>query len=142
MRILVPVDGSGPSLRALEHALLFVKGRKDAAIILLNVQSRETLDVSDFTAVLSADADRELAMRRSESALKRAIGLCRKAEVCFEMRAELGPVAETIDRIAREIDADQIVMGTRGLGKLGRLFLGSIATEVTRLASVPVTLVK
>lgn len=142
MRILVPVDGSGPSLRALEHALSFVEGRKDAEIILLNVQSRDTLDVSDFTAVISAEADRDLATRRSETALKRAIGLCRKAEVHFETRTELGAIAETIDRIARETEVDQIVMGTRGLGNLGRLFLGSIASAVTRLANVPVTLVK
>jgi nucleotide-binding universal stress UspA family protein len=142
MRILVPVDGSAASLRALHHALSLVKGREDAELVLLNVQSRDTLDVSDFTAVVSAGSDRALAARQSETALKRAVAACRNSEVRFETRAELGPVAETIDRIAREVDADQIVMGTRGLGKIGRLFLGSIAAEVTRLAAVPVTLVK
>jgi nucleotide-binding universal stress UspA family protein len=142
MRILVPVDGSAASLRALDHALSLVKGRADAELVLVNVQSRDTLDVSDFTAVVSADSDRALATRRSETALKRAVAACRKGDVHFETRAELGPVAETIDRVAREVDAEQIVMGTRGLGKIGRLFLGSIAAEVTRLAAVPVTLVK
>ena len=142
MRILVPVDGSAASLRALDHALSLVKGREDAELVLVNVQSRDTLDVSDFTAVVSADSDRALAARRSEVALKRAVAACRKGDVHFETRAELGPVAETIDRVAREVDAEQIVMGTRGLGKIGRLFLGSIAAEVTRLAAVPVTLVK
>ncbi len=142
MRILVPVDGSAPSLRAVEHAISLLEGRKQGEIVLVNVQSRETLDVSDFTAVVTREADRELATRRSESALRRAAALCKKAEARFELRTGLGPVAETIDRIARETDADQIVMGTRGLGKLGRIILGSVATEVTRLASVPVTLVK
>ena len=50
--------------------------------------------------------------------------------------------AETIDRVAREVGAHQIVMGTRGLGSLGNLFLGSVATKVVRLAQVPVALVK
>jgi nucleotide-binding universal stress UspA family protein len=142
MKILVPVDGSAASLRALDHALSVIKGREDVELVLLNVQSRDTLDVSDFTAVVSARSDRALAARQSEAALKRAVATCRKEAIPFEARAELGPVAETIDRIAREVGADQIVMGTRGLGKLGRLFLGSVAAEVTRLASVPVTLVK
>jgi nucleotide-binding universal stress UspA family protein len=57
----------------------------------------------------------------------------------FVARAELGSPAETIDRVAREVGAYQIVMGTRGLGNL---FLGSVATKVVRLAQVPVTLVK
>jgi nucleotide-binding universal stress UspA family protein len=33
-------------------------------------------------------------------------------------------------------------MGTRGMGAIGNVFLGSIATKVVHLASVPVTLVK
>ena len=37
--------------------------------------------------------------------------------------------------------ADEIVMGTRGLGGLAGLLLGSVATEVIREAKVPVTLV-
>jgi len=45
-------------------------------------------------------------------------------------------------RVVREVGADQIVMGTHGLGSLGNLFLGSIATQVVRLSQVPVTLVK
>lgn len=58
------------------------------------------------------------------------------------VRTELGGIAETIAAIPRQSKADQIVMGTRGLGALRRLILGSVATEVARLATVPVTLVK
>jgi universal stress protein family protein len=36
----------------------------------------------------------------------------------------------------------RIVMGTRGLGSRGNLFLGAVASKVVRLAQVPVTLVK
>jgi nucleotide-binding universal stress UspA family protein len=37
---------------------------------------------------------------------------------------------------------DQVVIGSRGLGAIGRLVLGSVATKVAHLARVPVTLVK
>lgn len=57
-------------------------------------------------------------------------------------RAEIGAAAETIDRVVRELGADQLVTGTRGLGSLGNLFLGSVAAKVVQLADVPVTLVK
>lgn len=142
MKILVPADGSAPSNRAVAQAISLACDKHDAEIILVNVQSPETLDVSDISAVMSLAADRELAARRSRKALRKAIGLCRRAQVKFETRAELGPVAETIDRLARRLHADQIVMGSRGLGAVGRLVLGSVATKVVHLARIPVTLVK
>ena len=74
--------------------------------------------------------------------MRRATALCRKAQATFVARAEIGSPAETIDRVAREIGAHQIVTGTRSLGSLGNLFLGSVAAKVVRLAQVPVTLVK
>ncbi|MBV8398420.1 MAG: universal stress protein [Acetobacteraceae bacterium] len=142
MKIVVPVDGSTAANHAVAFALLLARGRPDTEVVLLNVQSRETLEVSDIAAVISAGADREIAGRQSKKALRRPVVLCREAVVKFETRAELGPIAETIVRIAHHLKADQIVMGTRGLGALRGLFLGSVTTKVVQLARMPVTLVK
>lgn len=54
----------------------------------------------------------------------------------------IGPVAETIARIALEQNCDGIVMGTRGLGAVAGALLGSVASQVVHLSDVPVTLVK
>lgn len=142
LRILVPVDGSAPSLRAVDQALKLVAGRDNAEIILLNVQGPETVEVSDISAVISLKGDRERAARQSRQALRKAVARCEEANVRVTTRAELGPVAETIAEQTRLLGVDQIVMGSRGLGALGRLFLGSVATKVARLVRVPVTLVK
>ena len=142
MRILVPVDGSPPSIRAVEHAAALLRGSGDGGIVLVNVQSPATLDVSDVTAVISLEADRKLAESRAKKALRNAVRLCRKAQVEFSTRTELGPVADTIAKLARQLPADQIVMGTRGLGAIRRLVLGSVATRVVQLVRIPVTLVK
>ena len=74
--------------------------------------------MSDISAVMTVAADRVTAECQSKKALRKAISLCRKAEVLFESRAEIGPIAETINSLARVTHADQIVMGTRGLGAL------------------------
>ena len=142
LRIVVPVDGSAPATRAVAHALSVVAGQPGAEIVLVNVQNLQTLDVSDISAVMTVEVDRRLAARQSRIALRKAISLCRKAQVAFVMRAEIGSVAETIVRVTRGVGAKQIVMGTRGLGSLGNLFLGSVAAQVVKLAQVPVTLVK
>ena len=142
LRIVVPVDGSAPANRAVAHALSLVAGRPESEIVLVNAQNLQTLDISDISAVMTVEVDRRLAARQSRTALRRAITLCRKAQTRFVTRAEIGSSAETIDRVAREVGAHQIVMGTRGLGSLGNLFLGSVAAKVVQLAEVPVTLVK
>jgi nucleotide-binding universal stress UspA family protein len=142
VRIIVAVDGSAAANHAVAFALSLASDRPHTEIILLNVQSRETLEISDIAGVITADDDREGAARQSKKALRRPIVLCREAAVKFAIRAELGPIAETIVRVAHHIKADQIVMGTRGLGALRGLFLGSVTTKVVQLARMPVTLVK
>jgi nucleotide-binding universal stress UspA family protein len=142
MRILVPVDGSESADRAAAHAVSLAEGRSDAEIILLNVQNQETLDTSDVSSITSVGTDTRRAGEQSENAFRQAVRLCRAAQVKFTTRSALGRVAETIDTIAREVGADQIVMGSRGLGYVRSVVLGSVSSRVVQLAPMPVTLVK
>ena len=140
MRLLVPVDGSAASHRAVEHAVWLAQGRAGAGIVLLNVQNRDTLGLSE----IDADAGNEVAIaaEHSEKVLHAAAMVCEKAGLSFETRAEFGPVGETILRVAHECHADQIIMGSRGLGRVRAMLLGSVATEVIQAAGIPVTVVK
>jgi nucleotide-binding universal stress UspA family protein len=75
------------------------------------------------------------------------IGAARKAldaaGIRNEARVEIAPDPATeIARVAGEARCDQIVMGTRGLGALAGLALGSVATKVLHLVEIPVTLVR
>jgi nucleotide-binding universal stress UspA family protein len=55
---------------------------------------------------------------------------------------EFGNAAKQITEVAVRLGSDHIVMGTHGLGGLGTLLLGSVASKVVHQSSVPVTLVK
>jgi universal stress protein A len=57
-------------------------------------------------------------------------------------RLEEGDPAREILRVAEEVEADLIVMGTHGRTGLSRLLLGSAAEEVMRHATCPVLTVK
>ena len=142
MRIVVPVDGSAPSRRALAHAVSIARDQAGTEIILINVQNRDTLDMSEISGIMSSDFETEAAARQSAAVLRKPTRFCREAAVAFQTRAEFGPVAETIHRVVRESHADQIVMGTRGLSGLRGALLGSVATKLIHLSGVPVTLVK
>jgi nucleotide-binding universal stress UspA family protein len=74
--------------------------------------------------------------------LQQAVAVCRDAGVPCVPRSERGAVAATIVRVAREQGAAQIIMGTRGLGGVRGLLLGSVATQLLHLVDIPVTLVK
>ena len=52
-----------------------------------------------------------------------------------------GPVARTITGFAREHGNDLIVIGSRGLGSLEGVLLGSVSHKVTSLAETPVLIV-
>jgi nucleotide-binding universal stress UspA family protein len=59
-----------------------------------------------------------------------------------ECRVVEGAAAHEIERIAREVCCDLIVMGTHGRGGLARILLGSVAVDVLRQAPCPVLAVK
>lgn len=78
----------------------------------------------------------------AREALQEAVTVCQEAGVTYATCSERGAVAATINRVAHEEHVTQIVMGTRGLGGVRGMLLGSIATQLLHLADVPVTLVK
>ena len=62
------------------------------------------------------------------------------SEVDFEVELIGGEPAETVNRVAETNDADEIVVGTRGAGRIASL-LGSVAQEVIRRADRPVVVI-
>ena len=140
MKLLVPIDGSAASHCAVHFAVWLAGGRPNARVVLVNVQNRDTLGISDIDA--QATHEFEIAAQRSDKLLHAAEGVCDKAGVACETHAAFGPVAETILRIAGETHADQIVMGSRGLGPLRGALLGSVTSQLIHAAGIPVTVVK
>lgn len=66
----------------------------------------------------------------------------RDPQVLVEHRLAEGDPATEIIRVADEVQADVIVMGTHGRSGAGRLFIGSVAEKVVRAAACPVATVK
>ena len=139
-KLLLPVDGSPSSLRAVEWALLLVGGRPLAKVLLLNVQAPVlAMDVSPH---VSAEMVHQLHERAGREAMKEARAMLDSAGVPCEEHLLVGEPGEIIAEVAAREGVDGIVMGTRGLGPVKSLVLGSVATKVIHLAAVPVTLVK
>ena len=140
MKLLVAVDGSPASLRAVNMAIEFAGGRQSASVILLTVQNPTMLGPD--TGLMLAAWTEEEEERAGEEALKEAVAKCQAAGIQFTTRNERGVPAVMIDQVARQENVDHIIMGSRGLGSVRGLLVGSVATKVLHLVNVPVTIVK
>jgi nucleotide-binding universal stress UspA family protein len=138
-KVLIPIDGSPASLRALDFAIEMGSQNPDTSFVLLNVQNISALELTG--AAMGSDGQ-ETASQASAKALKEAVGKSEAAGIVFKTLVTTGQPAEAIARAAREGDIKHIVMGTRGLGSIQGLLLGSVAMKVIHLAEVPITLIK
>jgi nucleotide-binding universal stress UspA family protein len=141
-KLLVPVDGSECALRAVRHLLERGSGAAlpgTVEIHLVNVQPGLPGDIARFVSKRQiADYHHD----ESAKALADARALLDAAGAPYEAHAEVGPLAETIVRLADRLGCDEIVMGARGRTALAEFLLGSTVTRVVHLARVPVLLVK
>lgn len=137
--VLVPVDGSENSMRAVQTTVKQIKSGAAMEVHLLNVQS-------ELPAIVSRSLSKEFIDtyhdEEGQKALSDAMALLDQAGIPFIPHTRIGQVAETIAAFAKEMQCEQIIMGIRGLGKIFGLLLGSVANKVLYLVDIPVTLVK
>jgi nucleotide-binding universal stress UspA family protein len=137
-KILIPVDGSPASLCALDYAIEMAIQNPGSSFVVLNVQNVSATELSgEFM-----EGVQERLLQAADKALKEAKARCEAANIPFETFVRTGPIAETIAQVSRDTGSDHIVMGTRGLGRIQGMLLGSVAMKVIHLAEVPITLIK
>jgi nucleotide-binding universal stress UspA family protein len=93
-------------------------------------------------AVIGANQIRRYYDQEGKKALSRARKLLDAAGITYSANILVGPIAETLLKQARLARCDLIMIGTRGMTAVGNLLLGSTATKVMNLSTVPVLLVK
>lgn len=139
---LVAFDGSAHAFRAVEKTLALMDPAR-MHVRLLNVQESVKLDE---VALKDKGSDMQALLKARESAgleaLKPAGAILERAGVRHDLHVETGEPGEVIPAFARSHHCEMIVMGTRGLGKIQGLMLGSVANKVLHLSEVPVLVVK
>jgi nucleotide-binding universal stress UspA family protein len=129
-KILVPVDGSEHSLRALQEAIRITKA-SGGRITVAYVCSATSEGPSFVMPKLPQGCDNESVFAKSNKTAETA-----GAEV--EFLPLKGNVADQIVKTAVDGCFDLIVIGARGLGNVSGLILGSVSQSVIKHASCPV----
>jgi nucleotide-binding universal stress UspA family protein len=137
-RILVAVDGSETSVRAAEYAANRARVT-GCDVLLLHVEK----SVMAWEVGPLSSEDTVVRLREIEAA--RVLVDCAKpfdASIRLERHVATGEAADVILESADKLGANEIVVGSRGLGQLGQAVLGSVASKVVHGARVPVVVVR
>jgi nucleotide-binding universal stress UspA family protein len=137
--LLVAVDGSPCADRAVAFTIKMAKAVQGMKVILLNVQ--EQLE-RWYQHGLASDSSREHLKEQGQAQAAAGRRLLDESGCSYEFLIMYGKPAETIVQVARDHGCSGIVLGTRGLGELENVLLGSTSFKVVHLSELPVTLVK
>ena len=137
-KILVPVDFSDCSNKALQYAIPFAK-QFDAELTLLHVV-QPYLPVPEIPMV-----DVELVQRQIRESGKKELEALQRTvadKVSSETALRQGSPYVEIIKAAKELGIDLIILATHGRTGLAHVFLGSTAERVVRHAGCPVLVVR
>jgi nucleotide-binding universal stress UspA family protein len=136
--ILVPVDFSPRSCKALEYAVAFAD-QFGSRITLIHVV--EPVVAPEFTALLVGERDQAMKTARGQLYL-----LCKHQEIPRRLiggtLVRYGAPVQEISEAARGLKADLMIIGTHGYSGLKHALIGSTTEHVVRHAPCPVLVVR
>jgi nucleotide-binding universal stress UspA family protein len=152
-KILVPLDGSEHSLRALEVAIQIAKkfqGRMtlvhvfSVSVVPMVLSEPTTLTPARIPAMTPGEVAKIVEAARGVGNRLLSEGEERVRSEGIEVESVLreGDTVQEITRLSREGNFDLIVMGVKGVSKLRELLVGSVSEGVIKHASCPVLVVK
>ena len=142
MKILIAVDGSKPSLDAVQSLIDHAGWYREKPQVELVTVHLPVPKLPGMGAAVGKSQIEEYYREEGEARLAAARKKLDAAGVPYEAHVLVGPVAETIVKHARTARCDLVYIGTRGMSELGKALVGSTATKVLHISDVPVLLVK
>lgn len=129
--LLVPIDGSENAIRAAKEAVIFAKIEPTAFIELVHV-----------TNFKKSDHSREKLEKHVASLTNAIEDFYLERNVDYKITMLHGQPAREIIRHANSIQADLIIIGSRGIGGLKKMVLGSVSEKVVTATDAPVLVIK
>ena len=138
-RVLVPTDGSEYAEEAADTGFELA-GALNASVFIISVI--EPGPLGDVRLPGDAGSAREVFEDRANTFVERVADRARERDLPVSTVVRQGVPVTEILAYADEIDADLIVIGTRGRGGVSRMMLGSVADRVIRYGDVDVLVVE
>lgn len=136
MKILVPVDGSEYSNKALLHACELAKSNSGRLFIMYVVDKSIPLNLLDRKEYL------QLLRKYGKKTIQKASAITKKRGIDSKQIIKEGRVIKEIVNFAKKENCNLIVVGSKGLGATARFFLGSVSNKLANNSPCSVLIVK
>ncbi len=137
MKILVCTDGSESANKALKFAAQFAKNYGADLTVIYVIEHEISMEKPIYDYYGDKHHKAEKIIKNAKDVVSRIA-----SDINVKDRIAVGPISTEIVRIAEDEKFDSIVIGTRGIGGLKRMLLGSVADDVIHHAHCPVVVVR
>ncbi|WP_019501616.1 universal stress protein [Pseudanabaena sp. PCC 6802] len=150
MKLLVAIDGSEASHKALQKAIELAVPTQALVVLITVVEPvsdyfpkvmMPTGDWVGWQSVPNIELEKAL-METGQTLLQKAESACQEAGLECQTSLKIGNPREVICSVVKDEAPDFLIMGSRGLGTVERLMLGSVSDYVVHHATQPVIVVR
>ncbi len=134
--ILVPIDGSIYSEKSLERASELVDAFGSNLILIYVVEKSIPINLLDRKEYL------EILRKFGTNILEKANKKLSKKGITAKILLKEGNIVNEIEKIAKKEKCDLILVGSKGLGAITRLLLGSVSNKISQTSACSVLIVK
>jgi len=135
-RILVAVDGSLYSEKALKRACDLVEAFDSKIILIYVVEKSIPINLLDRKEYL------KILRKFGNKTLEKANAMLSKKNISAKILLKEGNIVNEIEKIVKKEHCDLIIVGNKGLGSISRFLLGSISNKILQSSSCSVLIVK
>jgi len=135
-KILVPVDGSSYSEKALKRACDFVEAFGSELVLIYVVEKSIPINLLDRKEYL------ELLRKFGTKILDKSKSTLSKRGISAKIFLKEGNIVNEIEKVAKKEKCNVIIVGNKGLGPVTRLLLGSVSNKISQSSSCSVLIVK
>ena len=133
--ILVAVDGSDNSLRAMEDAIKVASTESQIEILYVSSTGHIASDILKAGTLDEYNEQNRQKLAREEAAVK-------ASGIAYKVTIEYGDAGKTIAKYAKDNAVDLVVIGCRGLNPIQEIVFGSVSTYVMNHVHCSCLLVK
>ncbi|MDA8254306.1 MAG: universal stress protein [Betaproteobacteria bacterium] len=138
-KVLLPVDGSDSAFQATLYVIDFVQKHGPLEVHVVNVQPKP---LEWQTRGTDKEVINDHQAIEAHMVMKPILHALNEEEIAHQTHIKLGDPAEVLAALADELGCDHIVMGTRGLGAISGIVLGSVTRKLLHLTRIPVICIK
>lgn len=135
-KILVPLDGSTYSEKALKRACDLVEAFDSKLLLVYVVEKSIPINLLDRKEYL------EILRKFGNKTLEKANTMISKKNISAKLLLKEGKIVNEIEKVAKKENCDLIIVGNKGLGSVSRLLLGSVSNKLSQSSSCSVLIVK